>query len=164
MREYIRNLTNDLLGNGCYTTLADDVITRQQLLEIIRTDLQEGAVRYMRPETLGRIMCSFDSEDIPSNHLGHEVMFAGDCNGMLRELVALALAYVIVGRLKPDADDLYTDKSARDRAHLKATDKIIESTLETALARYRRGRDIGSQLDLLMKNYEHRQEILNRET
>jgi len=52
-------------------------------------------------------MCSFEIGDVMSNHPGKEVLFGGDCEDMLREMVSLCLAYVIHDRLDPSEREVW---------------------------------------------------------
>lgn len=100
MRPYIVNLTSHLIGKNRY----DVIFLRPDVLDFVRhvkLDLDSGDVRNMSPETLGKIMCSFEVGDIIASkqELLEGVHFSGDCEEMLRELVSLCLAYAIRDRL-----------------------------------------------------------------
>jgi hypothetical protein len=116
--QYIQNLVSNLIGKNRYSELvkAPRILTYSQLLDHIKYDLFCGDVRRMRPGTLGRIMCSFDIGEVMSAHPGKEVRFSGDCEDLLRELVALCLAYAIRDRIGPvnPPDPL---ESTPDRIH-----------------------------------------------
>lgn len=110
MREYIVNLTNNLIGKNNY----DEIWAHRSrlggyegFLKHVKVDLENcDDVRNMNPETLGKIMCSFEIGDVMSSHPGREVLFTGDCEQLLRDLVATCLAYVIRDRLDPDRPTL----------------------------------------------------------
>ena len=104
MRPYIINLTNTLIGKNRFEemrTRFTGPALNEKFLEHVQLDLLAGDVRDMNPATLGKILCSLEIGEVMSSHLGKEVHFNGDCEEMLRELVARALAYVIVDRLDP---------------------------------------------------------------
>ena len=105
-REYIKNLTNHLIDTHHY----DDEVwsrsnTRTSFPRHVALDLEANDIRDMSPETLGRILCSLEIGNVMAskNELFCALHFAGDCEEMLRELVALCLAYVIRDRLYPPA-------------------------------------------------------------
>jgi len=103
MRPYIVNLTDNLIGKYRLDDVFKRMGDRDEFLEHVRFDLESIDVKDMKPETLGKIMCSFEVGDVAAvkRELFQEVSFAGDCGEMLRELVALCLAYVIRERLEP---------------------------------------------------------------
>lgn len=101
MRQYIVNLTNNLIGKNGYEELYHQYDDLRLFLELVKLDLETGDVGAMSPAKLGQIMCSFEVGDVitsKSELLGH-VRFAGTCEQMLRELVSIYLAYVIKERL-----------------------------------------------------------------
>lgn len=101
MRRYIQNLTSNLIGKNRYADLKLRIRSRDKFLLHIRRDLESSDVRDMKPETLGKIMCAFDIGDVMASKkdLFERVHFSGDCEEMLREMVALCLAYAICDRL-----------------------------------------------------------------
>ncbi len=104
MRKYIEDLTNNLIGRNRYDTLMghmDD--DRDKFLEYVQIALRCGDVSDMKPETLGKIMCSFEIGDVPASHyeLFSTIRFdSGDCDDLLRTLVSICLAYTIRNRLE----------------------------------------------------------------
>lgn len=101
MRQYIINLTNNLIGKNHYDSVFHRIASNNEFVQHVRTDLFCGDVQDMSPETLGKIMCSFEIGDVMAskNDLFSNITFVGDCEDMLRELVSLCLAYVIRDRL-----------------------------------------------------------------
>jgi hypothetical protein len=105
MRPYIVNLTNNLIGKHRF----DDLIlmylpNRQEFIQCAKIELQTWDVADMSPETLGRIMGFLETGDVIESkaELLSSVRFHGECGDMLRELVAICLAYVIAARFEPD--------------------------------------------------------------
>ena len=104
MRQYILNLTNHLIGKHKFDEMRESLTgpnLNEKFREHVQLNLEVDDVMEMNPATLGKIMCSFEIGDVMSSHLGKEVYFNGDCEEMLRDLVARALAYVITDRLDP---------------------------------------------------------------
>ncbi len=106
MREYILNLTNNLIAKNHYEQVDLKMRAEQNypsnLVEHIKWDLAAGDVRKMNPETLGRVMCSLETGDVMASKqelLVDNLGFAGDCEDLLRELVSLCLAFLIRDRL-----------------------------------------------------------------
>lgn len=104
MRKYIVDLTNHLIAKNRYDGAFGE-LESVTFLKYVKNDLNFGDVWKMKPETLGKIMCSFEIGDVMACHPGKEVSFAGDCEDMLREMVALCLAYVIRDRLDPNEQE-----------------------------------------------------------
>lgn len=106
MRQYIVNLTNNLIGKNRYDEIFYRIGNSDKFVEHVKTDLEAGDVRTMSPAKLGEIMCSFEIGDVTASKedLFCGVDFGGDCEGMLREIVSLCLAYVIRYRLDPLSD------------------------------------------------------------
>jgi len=101
MRQYIVNLTRHLVSKNNYVDFSFLEPERTALLDHIFMDLYAGDVAEMNPETLGKIVCSFETGDvlIGTEDL-HKLTFAGDCEDYLRQFVALCLARVIQNRLE----------------------------------------------------------------
>jgi hypothetical protein len=101
MRLYIINLTNNLIRKHRYDDLAN-AFGREDFLRFVQLDLLSGDVSAMRPETLGKIMCSIHTKEIAGTNeeLFQGTHLAGTCESMLRELVARFLAYTILERLQ----------------------------------------------------------------
>ena len=106
MREYIQNLTDNLIAKNHYDVV--DLKLRGEknypasLVDHVKLDLAAGDVRKMNPETLGKIMCSLETGDVMANKqelLVDNLGFGGDCEDLLRELVSLCLAFAIRDRL-----------------------------------------------------------------
>ncbi|GEM_PF-2106000 len=114
MREYIVNLTNNLIGKNRYDEVFRRMDNRNEFLTHVKFDLDSGDVRDMTPETLGKIMCSFEIGDVLSSHPGKEVTFSGDCEDFLRETASLCLAYAIRGRLNQELEPAYQRRGSFD--------------------------------------------------
>ena len=103
MSPYIYNLTNTLIGSLGYDHLLPNFIPKLSgdPTHHIKVDLLCGAVRDMKPETLGRIMGAFEIGDVmvTRDDIFIAVTFSGDCEEFLRDIVATCLASVIVNRL-----------------------------------------------------------------
>lgn len=98
MRKYIENLTSHFILKNRYNAALSMIDGEDDfLLYYLKTDLLSGDVRQMSPKTLGKIMCSFEIGDVMASteDLFNGVSFSGDCEEMLRELVAHCLAYKI---------------------------------------------------------------------
>src|ERR1700733_7832107 len=108
MKKYIQNLTDHLIRKNRYDLVRERFLSRARdsFLRFVMLELAAGDVRDMSPETLGKIMCSFESEDImaTANELYSKLHFAGCCEDLLRDLTSLCLAYVIRERVFPTAD------------------------------------------------------------
>lgn len=116
--KYIQDLVTNLIGKNHFDKFYGD---EDSLLYTIKEILLSDDVRLMRPETLGRIMCSFEIGEVMSAHpikeLG-ELGFNGDCEDLLRELVSLCLAHVIRDRLlEAGSEEPDPLEQAPDRTH-----------------------------------------------
>jgi hypothetical protein len=101
MGPYIKRLTGNLIGKNNYDDVLRRCQTKQEFINHVKVDLESGDVEEWTPETLGRVMCSFEDGEVLVTHLGKEVHFTGNCGTMLREMVSLALAHLIHDRLVP---------------------------------------------------------------
>lgn len=101
MRQYIVNLTNHLISKNRYDQIFYKIGNSDEFVRHVKLDLDSDDVQSMSPETLGKIMYSFEIGDVMANkeELFNGVSFSGDCEEMLRELVSLCLAYAIRDRL-----------------------------------------------------------------
>jgi hypothetical protein len=104
MRQYIVNLTNNLIGKNRYDEIFRRMDNKEEFLTHVKFDLDSGDVRDMSSDTLGKIMFSFEIGDVLSGHPGKEVTFSGDCEDLLREIVSICLAYVIRSRLNGESN------------------------------------------------------------
>lgn len=100
MGQYLINLTQSLIKSNHYDELAS-VIGNRTITENIMMHLLVNDIAKMRPETLGKIMCAFEIGDVmtTSKEISKYVGFNGDCEEMLRRLVAFCLASLIRDRL-----------------------------------------------------------------
>lgn len=104
MSPYIVNLTDNLISKNRYDQFVGLNLNRKEFLDYVKTDLSVGDVQDMRPETLGKIMASFQIGDVMASkeELFKGTSFAGTCGDFLRELTALCLAFAIHQRLSAD--------------------------------------------------------------
>lgn len=104
MRKYIVDLTDQLIGRNGYDRPPFNLLNHSQFVQCIKEDLWLGGdVSEMNPETLGKIMGSLEIGDVVASkaELLGALSFSGSCEDLLRELVALCLAFVIRDRLDP---------------------------------------------------------------
>lgn len=103
MREYIVNLTNNLIRKNRYDELFTKMNNPSEFLTHVTLELESLDVHDMNPEKLGIIMCSFETGDVMAGkqELLGSLNFSGDCEETLRQFVALCLAFVIRERLDP---------------------------------------------------------------
>jgi hypothetical protein len=118
MRKYIKDLTDNLISNNRYDMIAERLIAEGNValfIAHIKLDLEACDVAKMRPETLGKIMASFEVGDVMTSRedLFESLYFGGDCESLLRQSVALCLAHVIRDRLNPDSGSEYLWKRKR---------------------------------------------------
>ncbi len=108
MRKYIQDLTDNLIGKNRYDDLLRRIKDKVKFVEHVKLDLESGDIQKMTPETLGKIMCSLELGDVMASKVEilKKVVFGGDCNLMLRELVSQCLAFVIRDRLDPIAEEM----------------------------------------------------------
>lgn len=104
MREYIVNLTNNLIGENCLDDLLRVVHSRKRFIERVSIALEVNEFAKMNDETIGRIMGSLETCDVPASkkELLFDLRFTGDCGDLLRELASRCLTHAIYGRLVPD--------------------------------------------------------------
>jgi RNA recognition motif-containing protein len=104
MREYVKNLTNNLIGKHRF-----DAARRTHsngFIPFVYVTLMTNDVGEMSHETLGKVMCGIGLEDLSGRSLVDEIHFVdGGCEELLRVLVSWALAHVIQNRL--DGNSLY---------------------------------------------------------
>ena len=103
MREYIVNLTNNLIRKNRYDELFTKMNNPGEFLAHVTFELESQDIHAMNPEKLGTIMCSLETGDVMAGkkELLGALNFSGDCEETLRQFVALCLAYVIRERLDP---------------------------------------------------------------
>ena len=110
MEQYIVNLTDDLIRRNHYDRVRPERMlgNRVRFVERVKDELETGDIRKMNPETLGRILCSLHIGDVMAakQEIIGSLHFAGDCEDLLRELVATALAFVIRDRLDPTMPEM----------------------------------------------------------
>lgn len=108
MRKYIVDLTNYLISRNhldhAYNILGWEKIP---FLKQAAMDLLIGDVAKMNPATLGNIMASFEPGDVrvTRQEIFENIIFSGDCENFLREIVSFCLAAVIFERLNSDPED-----------------------------------------------------------
>lgn len=101
MRPYIVNLTNNLISKNRYDEIFFRLGYGDEFVAHVQLDLEAGDIRTMNPETLGKIMASFEIGDVMAGkaELLKDVGFSGDCEELLRGLVARCLAFIVRDRL-----------------------------------------------------------------
>lgn len=104
MTPYIENLTNSLIGKHRF----DEYFLRRRVgetdfIDMVSNTLEVDDVQQMKPETLGRVLCSLEVGDVMlgKKELFGGLHFSGDPGDTLREMVALCLGKVIHDRLDP---------------------------------------------------------------
>lgn len=81
MRQYIQNLTDNLIGKNRYDEIWwKRIQNADEFLRYIKTDLETGDVRDMKAETLGKIMCSFETGDVMASSRVYKVARDPDYN------------------------------------------------------------------------------------
>lgn len=105
MRRYIVNLTSHLINKNRYDEIFARMNNPSEFLTHIALNLESDDVKDMSPETLGKIMCAFEIDDVMASKkdLFDGTHFSGDCEELLRELVSLCLAYAIRDRLSEES-------------------------------------------------------------
>lgn len=106
MREYIINLTNDIIRAHHFHNLLRNMQRGNPpdvIVDRIQEELERTEVLHMRPVTLGKILGSLEIGDVMATkeQLLHPLCFGGDMENLLRQLVARSLAFVIRDRLDP---------------------------------------------------------------
>jgi hypothetical protein len=108
MNQYIENLTDNLIRRHHFDADWEEMENqdREKFLKQIKDDLDDLDVCKMKPETLGRVMCSIELGNVMASKedLFQGVCFAGQCGDLLRDLVSLCLAYIIRERILATPD------------------------------------------------------------
>ena len=103
MREYLQNLTTNLMGKNHYHELYRKIGQDQKkFIAHVKNDLLCGDVRAMSDETLGKIMGSLDywrEVGVRKEELFSNLEIEDHHGSLLHELVALCLAHTINKRL-----------------------------------------------------------------
>jgi hypothetical protein len=103
MSPYILNLTNHLIGKYNFDHDRGPMSLGQQhnRIDYLKIQLETHGLRGMKAETLGKIMSELDIGDVMATkeEIFKHVGFYGDCENLLREVVATCLAYTISERL-----------------------------------------------------------------
>lgn len=98
MREYIVNLTNNLIGEHQFDSMMANLTNEGEFILQASRELLIQNVSRMSPETLGRILCELDGADInPGVHF--ELSVNKKCERSMRILVSGLLAQSIYNRL-----------------------------------------------------------------
>ena len=107
MREYIVNLTNNLIGKHGFDLVYEsmkgrgDILgVKEEFVRLVNITIGSNDVRSMSPETLGKIVCSLEGSELPGYNPG---LFMGDPAEFLRGITSSFLAWSIRYRLDPDA-------------------------------------------------------------
>jgi len=98
-KKYIDNLMDDLIRRNHLRVFWDSAPTDYEFVKFAMRILSpEFAI--MRPETLGRIMASFEVGQVltKKDELFSHLDFNGDCEDLQRDLTALCFAYAVKER------------------------------------------------------------------
>ncbi len=101
MSVYIENLTNDIIRKHHLVRIFNRT-NNEEFLNYVVLGIRYEEVVKMSPQTLGRIMCSINSDDIPfkdRDSLWSRARMHDNTTDLLRDLVCLSLAYVIRKRM-----------------------------------------------------------------
>ena len=104
MRQYIVNLTNNLIGKHgfdlMFRHMGTDAVNKlgwkEGFVRLVNMTISAREVRKMSPETLGKVVCSFEQSEIPCNT---PAFFFGEPDQFLRNTVSHFLAWSIRYRL-----------------------------------------------------------------
>jgi len=110
MREYIVNLTNDLIGKHGLDLVFETMKERagkakadawkEEFVNLVRAQISSRSIREMSPETLGKVVCSLEEDELPCYNPG---LFFGKPDQYLRDIVSSFLAWSIRYRLDEEA-------------------------------------------------------------
>jgi hypothetical protein len=105
MIDYILGLTEDLIGQYRLDDINETNSPDETLKHTVRC-LRTGAVAKMNGSTLGLIMDCFEAGDVvvSSDEIMEHVKFTGNGSAMLRDMVAVCLAYTIMNRFNPNRE------------------------------------------------------------
>jgi len=105
MREYIVNLTNNLIGKHGFDLMFNSMKAenlaegwQEIFAKLVRSTISPRDVRKMSPETLGKVMCSFEEDELPSCY--NPGLFFGKPDQYLKNIVSYFLAWSIRCRLE----------------------------------------------------------------
>jgi len=130
MTPYIENLTNSLIGKHRFDELFRRRIGETSFVKSVSGTLEVDDVQQMKPETLGRVLCSLEVGDVifSKKELFDGLHFSGDLGDTLREMVALCLGKVIHDRLDPSMMEAHIPryKSSRPFKRTVVVDTIEE--------------------------------------
>lgn len=99
-KKYLVDLTNQLIKKNRYDDLFENVETMDEFVTIAKNTIVTRDIANMKPETLGKIMCSFDHDDV--NVTLEDIaknVYLSDCDALLREMVAYLLSCLMWDRL-----------------------------------------------------------------
>ncbi len=103
MSKYIYNLSDNLIRKHHFDEIWFDQLRfkEDEFFGHVRRILRWDDVEKLAPQTLGRVICSFEVGMVPVNRqeLFDKVGFTSNCEETLRDLVAVCLAYFIRERL-----------------------------------------------------------------
>ena len=138
MREYIVNLTNNLIGEHKFDSMIDrpDVDEPDFLRQAAATLMAQNISR-MSPETLGRILCELDGTDINPG-VRFEFSIYGECKLKVHILVSGLLAQVIYNRLSGRAPCGYSRQSIVSPEFVKTPGGFVQRR-QDYLARLKSG-------------------------
>jgi len=103
MREYIVNLTNNLIGKHGFDLVFESMRTRDLadgwegiFVKLVCDTISSRDVRGWSPETLGKVLCSLEGSELPAYNPG---LYFGRPDQYLRDVVSSFLAWQIRYRL-----------------------------------------------------------------
>lgn len=103
MRQYIVNLTNNLIGTHGFDLVFESMKAQKKTVEwkeefvhLVLVTIGSREVRAMSPETLGKVICSMMELELPAYTPGH---FFGKPEQYLRDIASSMLAWSIRYRL-----------------------------------------------------------------
>jgi len=110
MKEYIVNLTNDLIGRHGLDLVFETMKQRasqtntdawkEEFVYLVRAQISSRSIRKMSSETLGKVICSLEGSELPAFNPG---LYFGEPEQYLRDIVSSFLAWSIRYRLDSDA-------------------------------------------------------------
>ena len=127
MREYIVNLTNNLIGKHGFDLMFESMKAQgfadgwqSKFVKFVCDTISSRDVRTWSPETLGKVMCSLDGNELPCINPG---LYFGKPEQTLRDFVSNFLAWSICYRL--DASALERHNKIPAYAANKTANKIV---------------------------------------
>ena len=120
MDPHIVRLTDSLIKTHDFFGFYQRIEKRSELIEHIKATLDCSDVKKMGSPKLGEIICEFEACHVEKGReeILNKIVFDGNYEHYLRELVSLCLAHAIIGRIDDShpADILRWQKKAK-RVH-----------------------------------------------